>query len=62
MLFNKDSEEFKNLCVIRKSRKEYDNAGEYEKAKKAFSTFTLLITAITNDLIKQIDEANKEQG
>ena len=62
MLFNKDSEEFKNLCVIRKSRKEYDIAGDYEKAKKAYSTFTLLITACTNDLIKQIDEANKEQG
>lgn len=62
MLFNKDSKEFQNLCVIRKSRKKYDKEFEYDKAKEAHLMFVKLIALCGKDLIKQIDEANKEQG
>jgi hypothetical protein len=62
MLINTNSEEFQNLCVIRQSRKKYDRAFEYEQAKKAHLMFTKLIALCGKDLIKQIDEANKEQG
>ena len=59
MLFNTDSEEFKNMCVLRKVQKDCESAGDFVKARKASDIFNKLTLLVA---IKQIDEANKEQG
>ena len=63
MLINTDSQEFKDMCVIRKARKRYEKKGDYEAGLKINATFNRLVAEVGKDLIKQIDKANKrEQG
>lgn len=62
MLINKDSEQFKSLRVIRGTQKAYEECGDFVRARKASDKFNFFVLAVSSDLVKQIDEANKEQG
>ena len=62
MLINTDSEEFQNLSIIRQKQKHYENTGDFVRARKSSDIFNQLLVLLSSDLVKQIDEANKEQG
>ena len=62
MLINQDSEEFRDLSILRLRQKAYEEAGDFVTSKQIFTAFNSLVGLYSADLIKQIDEANKEQG
>ena len=62
MLINTDSEEFKDMCKLRRSQKAYEHIGDFKSSRMAFNLLKMNIEKASLDVLDLIDEANKEQG